>query len=235
MFSNVWAKLLFYYNSVKMYSSIYITILLMLLFISLVYLFIRWYIKKLIESVEKERTFSKSIIDNTNLLVVEWKFDGSIVLFNRFAQKVTGYKEKQILGKSWSIFVDKDSFFYTPKFNEIITKNEGVSIEKSITCKDGSKRYINWNINVIRSVNDEVLHFVAIGNDVSEKREALQRIRRLAYTDIHTGLPNNAKLQEQLRKTIDLTKKQNKKFALIMFDMYNLKKINDNYNNAFTD
>ena len=208
---------------------------LFLFFIGFLTVFIRLYAKRLKKQINKEQIFFSSILDNANTMIIVIGVDGNIILLNKFAQKITGYKKEEMLGKSWTALLNRESSFYTSKFSKLVSNNEGTDIETAIIDKNGNKIHINWNINVIKGEKGELLYFVAIGSDISEKKDAERWIRRLAYNDVLTGLPNKAKLQEQLFKVIEFMKKKNKKVSLLLFDLDNFKAVNDTFNNTYAD
>ena len=97
----------------------------------------------------------------------------------------------------------------------------------------------------VRSVEYELLHFgesqhfearlVATGSaevlglvrDISERKHAEEQIRRLAYCDSLTGIPNRQAFLEVLERELQRSKIGNKKFAVLFMDLDAFKRIND--------
>jgi diguanylate cyclase (GGDEF)-like protein len=70
----------------------------------------------------------------------------------------------------------------------------------------------------------EVLGLV---RDISERKRTEEQIRRLAYCDSLTGIPNRQAFLETLERELQRSKVGNKKFAVLFMDLDAFKRIND--------
>jgi predicted signal transduction protein with EAL and GGDEF domain/FixJ family two-component response regulator len=101
------------------------------------------------------------------------------------------------------------------------------------------------SVQQVRSVEYELIHFgeavhfearlVATGasevlglvRDISERKRTEEQIRRLAYCDSLTGIPNRQAFLEMLERELQRSKIGNKKFAVLFMDLDAFKRIND--------
>lgn len=53
------------------------------------------------EKLQMEQMLSENIIKNSSLVIYTWDLDYNILSFNPYSERVTGYKEEEVIGKSW--------------------------------------------------------------------------------------------------------------------------------------
>lgn len=82
---------------------------------------------------------------------------------------------------------------------------------------------------------DALSGFIVTIQDVSDVDLAEVKLRKLAYYDALTGLPNRALLFERLSSEIKRCKRSGERFSLLFVDLDGFKKINDNLGHSAGD
>ncbi len=154
--------------------------------------------------------------------------DGRIEYVNAAFVRDTGYQPQEVTGRNPRLLKSGR----TPKATyrslwKALLAGDSWEGELYNRRKDGSECIVRSIISPVRDAAGEISHYVAINQDVTEKKQAEERIRYLAYYDPLTGLPNRTLLMERLNHALVQPRGAANKGALLLVNIDRFKTVNE--------
>jgi diguanylate cyclase (GGDEF)-like protein/PAS domain S-box-containing protein len=100
----------------------------------------------------------------------------------------------------------------------------------TVRCKDGSDKVIHFK-PVTMPGGDQLV----VCEDITERKEAEDSIRRLAYHDALTGLPNRALFNDRIEVALAHARRNREILAVLLLDLDYFKRVNDTLGHATGD
>ena len=105
---------------------------------------------------------------------------------------------------------------------------DNFSIDHRICDAQGQVRHVRQQVEVVdRDESGLPLRLAGAVHDITRRREAEEQIRRLAYYDPLTGLPNRLLFTEQLHHAIHHAERNHQQLAIMFVDLDHFKRVND--------
>jgi diguanylate cyclase (GGDEF)-like protein/PAS domain S-box-containing protein len=155
--------------------------------------------------------------------------DGRWARVNPRLAAILGYTEDELLALSVEAVTHPDDVGADAIVRRRMRDGElpCATREKRYLRKDGATAWVSVTSSPARSGDGTLSHFIAIVQDIGERKRAEERIRHLASHDVLTGLPNRAGLHEHLELTLEVARRTRRRLAVAFVDMDKLKAIND--------
>ena len=129
--------------------------------------------------LKAEKEWSERLINYAPNIVVGLQEGSKIAVFNRFAERLTGYKAEEVIGKEWiGTFIPEELRGDIYQAWEDIVDNQLIDhhFENEIITKSGERRLIEWS-NTIITENGEFQMILSLGVDITERVHAEQALR----------------------------------------------------------
>ncbi len=180
-----------------------------------------------VEATERLRLTTRAFEQSTDGFLITDP-EQRIIMVNQGFSRITGYSEAEVLGKKPSILSSgrHNRAFYESMWHQI--DNEGQWQGEVWNRRKDGTLYPEW-LTVTRLLNEqgEVSHYLAVINDITQRKQDEKRIYRLAYYDPLTELPNRPLLEQRATFAFKLAARHERQVALLYIDLDNFKNVND--------
>ncbi|HEY3448144.1 MAG TPA: transporter substrate-binding protein [Myxococcales bacterium] len=138
------------------------------------------------------RDFSDQLIETANAIVVRLDGAGRVVAFNRAAERVTGYRRAEVLGRSWfeTLAPRERSPGAWELFQRLEAGGAPESMEDRLVTRSGEERLIAWESGAVREAG-RLVGTISFGLDITERRHSEEALResREKLSKIFSGAP----------------------------------------------
>ncbi|WP_051624075.1 EAL domain-containing protein [Clostridium akagii] len=185
--------------------------------------------KELLELSEEKY---KTIINNSQNIIYSCDTNGVFIAVNNKFSEFTKIPESKIIGKN---IIDLPFYNGSKELSEAIKEviNSGQTTKFQIDYSENA--IFTVTVSPILDAKNKVIGVTGTNHNITKAKKSEQIIRRMAYYDDLTGLPNRAFFFDKLEKEIHMATKNSTKLFVLFLDMDNFKRVNDSLGHAFGD
>ncbi|MEJ2406419.1 MAG: diguanylate cyclase [Candidatus Thiodiazotropha sp.] len=227
----------YYYDRQVMRTSEYRTYLLLTmlgLFAYAVYFYLGWRERTLLEQARSMRLAAAVFESQEGMMVSD--ANNLILRVNNAFMKITGYTSEEVVGKNPRLLKSgrHDENFYAAMWNSIKSTDawEGEVWNRR---KNGEIYPEHLTITAVKDADGKIANYVATLNDITLSKMAEEEIKRLAFQDPLTRLPNRRLLLDRMQHALESSARSGKFLALLFIDLDHFKNLNDTLGHDFGD
>ena len=187
--------------------------------------------------------FSNSVFENAPFSIIETDRKGVMQAMNAAAERLTGYKRADIVGKV-SITTLHDPSELSRRSDDTVptdepeltgfdlltakaTQGEVDEREWTYIRHDGSTLPVHVAVTAVRDGSGNISGFIAIASDITERKQLMTYLNHMASHDQLTGLPGRTLLRERIAEAIEKAMLHGRKVAVFVIDLDHFKRMND--------
>ncbi len=193
--------------------------------------------KRAEEALKESEDRYRILVENASDIVYRTDNTGHFTFVNAAALLITGYQEKELIGRHYPTLIRPDMREEAMKFfgRQFVKEISNTYSEYPIIVKDGREIWFGQNTQLIFR-DGKAVAFQSVARDITERKRAEEaliesenRYRELSILDDLTQLYNSRHFYHQLRMEIDRASRYHQPLTLLLLDIDNFKLFNDAY------
>lgn len=178
--------------------------------------------------IEARLNLASRVFETTGEAILVTDVAGNIIAANPAFSSITGYSEAEVIGKNPRILKSgrHGEEFYRDFWQALMGKGEWGG-EVWNRRKNGEV-YAQWEaVSTIRDADGKATRYVAVFSDMSEIKNAQDKVEQLSWRDPLTGLANRSLFLRQVEQTLVSAKRDGGFSAVLLIDLDRFKEINE--------
>jgi len=178
----------------------------------------------------------KVALDHAPMAIMISDADGRIEYVNEAFLAYSGYRREEVLGQTLRMFgVGRNSKALYRDMWETLRAGRSWRGELVNRRKCGSEFWEQLAISPLRDEFGEISHYMAVREDVTERKRREDGLRRLASIDSLTGVSNRRRLMDLAEREWRRATRFGLELSVLMLDIDRFKRINDIHGHATGD
>ncbi len=131
-----------------------------------------------VAEANRTKTFLALILENMSSGVIVIDHKGTITVFNKMAEEITGYESQEVINRHYEEIFGKDENHKSSLLNTLNTEEVVYKKEKNITTKSGEVKPLLFSTSVILDDKENILGAVEIFEDLTEIKQLQEEVNR---------------------------------------------------------
>jgi diguanylate cyclase (GGDEF)-like protein/PAS domain S-box-containing protein len=175
-------------------------------------------------------------VEQSSAAIVVTDAQGRIEYVNSRYEQLTGYQSSEMIGQM-------PSYLHSGEMPIEIYRDLRAKINRGLEwCgefinkrKGGDRFWERVSISPVKDENGQITHFVAVKEDISNRKHQEALLSYQANHDALTGLPNRSLALDRLKQDLCRAKRRNQRVGVMFIDLDHFKDVNDVLGHEYGD
>jgi diguanylate cyclase (GGDEF)-like protein/PAS domain S-box-containing protein len=172
------------------------------------------------------------ILDQIHESVITMDLAGFITSWNKGAERLFGYSAAESIGRN-VLFLYEDE--ENSDLSDIFLEHGGREMDVRRRKKSGEVFWASLSLTPMSDQAGNPTGLIGYLNDITDRKQAEERIHYLAYYDALTGLPNRSLLMKLVDHALSVAQRSQAQASLLFVDLNRFKPINDTFGHSVGD
>ncbi len=187
------------------------------------------------EALKVSENKYRGLVDSIPDILYRTDMRGEITFISRSVYKLSGYTQEEATGmkmaeKVYAFPAEREAFL-----SELMEKEFVDDFEARLKCKDGTIWWASTNAHLLKAADGSIIGVEGIVRDISERKNAEQKLNYQATFDALTGLVNRHEFERRAVRLLSTLAETGDRHALCFLDLDQFKVINDTCGHAAGD
>lgn len=167
--------------------------------------------------------------EHTPLAVIEWNTDFEVVSWNKSAERIFGFTQREVQGQhiTKNILPDIEREAVDKVWDDLLKNRGGMRSTNENITKDGRTILCEWYNTPLVNEEGEVIGVASLVDDITQRKLSEEVIWKQANFDKLTGLPNRNMFHDRLEQEVIKSNRAGLSLALLLIDLDQFKEVND--------
>lgn len=176
------------------------------------------------------------VVEQSPVSVIITDSSGHVEYVNPAFCEISGYSAPEIFGKNVNLL--KSGVHPQEYYENLWETIRGGQTWNGELCSRGKYGDVFWELSTITPVKcseGRLLFYVAVKENITDKKLREEKIRHMAMHDILTGLPNRFLMRDRLETVLERVHRYGEMAAVLFIDLDGFKNVNDTYGHKAGD